>query len=101
MRVTDWRSDGGLDVIAHLLFAAGGLDRGTLAAVMEARRLMLTEAARLAAERRSDDQAERLVELADARSPTRRRPRPRPRRSTSRSSPSSSRRRGTWCSCWS
>src|SRR5215210_5576015 len=65
MRVTDWRANGGLDVIAHVLFAAGGLDRTTLADVMEARRLMLSESARLAAERRDADQGERLVELAD------------------------------------
>jgi GntR family transcriptional repressor for pyruvate dehydrogenase complex len=64
MRVTDWRTSGGLDVIAHVLFAAGGLDRDTLAHLMEARRLMLTEAARLAAERRSDEQAQRLVDTA-------------------------------------
>ena len=65
MRVRDWRTDGGLDVIVHLLFAAGGLDRTTLAAVLEARRLMLAEAARLAAERRSGGQATRLEELAE------------------------------------
>src|SRR3954454_14730275 len=65
MRVRDWRTDGGLDVIAHALFRAGGLDREILAAVLEARRLMLTEAARLAAERRSDQQAARLGELAE------------------------------------
>jgi DNA-binding FadR family transcriptional regulator len=64
MRVRDWRSEGGLDVVVHLLFAAGGLDRATLAAVLEARRLMLAEAARLAASRRSDDQGQRLEELA-------------------------------------
>src|SRR4051812_25341822 len=64
MRVTDWRANGGLDVIAHVLFAAGGLDRTTLADMMEARRLMLSESARLAAERRDAEQAERLVELA-------------------------------------
>ena len=64
MRVTDWRARGGLDVIAHVLFAAGGLDRTTLADVMEARRLMLAEAARLAAERRDSEQAARLHELA-------------------------------------
>jgi GntR family transcriptional regulator, transcriptional repressor for pyruvate dehydrogenase complex len=64
MRVRDWRSDGGLDVIAHVLFRAGGLDRPTLRGLLEARRLMLTEAARLAAERRSDEQAGRLAELA-------------------------------------
>jgi DNA-binding FadR family transcriptional regulator len=64
MRVTDWRTSGGLDVIAHVLFAAGGLDRAMLAQLMEARRLMLAESARLAAERRDDDQARRLVELA-------------------------------------
>ncbi len=65
MRVRDWRSDGGLDVVVHLLFAAGGLDRATLAAVLEARRLMLSEAARLAAERRDAAQAKRLLELAE------------------------------------
>jgi GntR family transcriptional repressor for pyruvate dehydrogenase complex len=64
MRVTDWRSSGGLDVIAHVLFAAGGLDRDTLAQVMEARRLMLSASARLAATRRGDDQARRLRALA-------------------------------------
>src|SRR4051794_18030078 len=65
MRVADWRSSGGLDVIAHVLFAAGGLDRATLADVMEARRLMLAESARLAAERRDAPQAARLEELAE------------------------------------
>ena len=65
MRVRDWREDGGLDVVAHVLFRAGGLDRGMLASLLEARRLMLTEAARLAAERRSDEDAVRLRELAD------------------------------------
>jgi GntR family transcriptional repressor for pyruvate dehydrogenase complex len=64
MRVRDWRSDGGLDVIAHLLFRAGAVDRQALAGLLEARRLMLTEAARLAAERREDGQAERLGEIA-------------------------------------
>jgi GntR family transcriptional regulator, transcriptional repressor for pyruvate dehydrogenase complex len=64
MRVRDWRTDGGLDVVAHLLFSAGALDRTTLAALLEARRLMLTEAARLAAERRTSEQAANLAELA-------------------------------------
>jgi GntR family transcriptional repressor for pyruvate dehydrogenase complex len=64
MRVTDWRASGGLDVIAHVLFAAGGLDRVTLAHLMEARGLMLAEAARLAAERRDEDPARRLTALA-------------------------------------
>src|SRR3954447_25428998 len=65
MRVTDWRARGGLDVIAHVLFAAGGLDRGMLGDVMEARRLMLAESGRLAAQRRDDEQATRLAELAE------------------------------------
>jgi len=64
MRVRDWRSHGGLDVVAQLIFAAGGVDRSTLAAVLEARRLMLTESARLAAQRRTGAQAERLAQLA-------------------------------------
>jgi GntR family transcriptional repressor for pyruvate dehydrogenase complex len=65
MRVRDWRSHGGLDVVGHVLFRAGGLDRGTLTALLEARRLMLSECARLAAQRRSPEQAQRLAELAD------------------------------------
>ena len=64
MRVSDWRTDGGLDVVAHLLFATGGVDRPTLASLLEARRLMLTEAARLAAGRRSAAQAAELETLA-------------------------------------
>ncbi len=64
MRVCDWRADGGLDVVAHVLFRAGGLDLPTLEALLETRRLMLREAARLAAERR--ESADRLVDLADS-----------------------------------
>jgi GntR family transcriptional regulator, transcriptional repressor for pyruvate dehydrogenase complex len=65
MRVRDWRTDGGLDVVAHVLFRAGGLDRRTLESLLEARRLMLSEAARLAAERRSEAQATRIEDLAE------------------------------------
>ena len=65
MRVRDWRSDAGLDVLAHLVLGPAGLDSGTLSAVLEARRLMLGEAARLAAVRRTEEQADLLVELAD------------------------------------
>src|SRR5213078_2447976 len=61
MRVRDWREHGGLDVIAHLLFASGGLDAGVLADVLEARGLMLRE---LAALRADDAQRARLCELA-------------------------------------
>ena len=64
MRVRDWRGEGGLDVVAHLLFAAGGVDRETLASLVEARRLMLREAARLAATRRTAGQARELERLA-------------------------------------
>jgi GntR family transcriptional repressor for pyruvate dehydrogenase complex len=62
MRVLDWRRSGGLEALAVL----GSVDPATVAALFEARRLLLTEAARLAAERRSEEQAERLVELATA-----------------------------------
>jgi GntR family transcriptional repressor for pyruvate dehydrogenase complex len=65
MRVRDWREHGGLDVVGHVLFRAGGLDRPTLAALLEARRLMLAESARLAAARRTPGQAKRLGELAE------------------------------------
>jgi DNA-binding FadR family transcriptional regulator len=64
MRVNDWRSSGGLDVIAHVLFAAGGREHSALGDLMEARRLMLAGAGRLAAERRSDEQSARLTDLA-------------------------------------
>lgn len=66
MRVTDWRAHGGLDVIAHVLVRSGELDRDTLDGVMEARASMLSEAARLAAGRRNDEQAVRLGEIAAA-----------------------------------
>jgi GntR family transcriptional regulator, transcriptional repressor for pyruvate dehydrogenase complex len=65
MRVRDWREHGGLDVVAHLLFRAGGVDGAVLADVLEARGLMLRELAGLAARRRSPAAAERLGALAD------------------------------------
>src|SRR3954447_18516194 len=65
MRVADWRTSGGLDVLAHLLFRAGGLDHSTLTDLMEARALMLSEAARLAATHRSGDQAQALQQTAE------------------------------------
>jgi len=64
MRVADWRTAGGLDVLAHLLFRAGGLDEATLDALMEARALMLSESARLAAQRRTQAQAQALTQAA-------------------------------------
>ena len=41
------------------------MDAGTIGALFEARRLLLVEAARLAATRRSDEQAAALCELAE------------------------------------
>ncbi|MDQ5807334.1 MAG: GntR family transcriptional regulator [Actinomycetota bacterium] len=64
MRVSDWRTASGLDVIAHVLFDATGVNRDTLRALMEARRWMLAVAAGLAAERRTEEQAEELRALA-------------------------------------
>ncbi|MDX6696942.1 MAG: hypothetical protein QOE65_339 [Solirubrobacteraceae bacterium] len=64
MRVRDWREHGGLDVVAHLLFRAGGVDARVLADVLEARSLMLAELAALAAARRSPEAARRLRDLA-------------------------------------
>jgi len=64
MRVSDWRTASGLDVIAHVLFDAGGVRLDTLQALMEARRFMLAAAAAMAAERRTDAQAEELRALA-------------------------------------
>lgn len=59
MRVTDWRASGGLDVLAY---AAPAFAQP----LFEARRLLLREAAGLAAQRREDADAERLTELAEA-----------------------------------
>ncbi|HEX6388193.1 MAG TPA: GntR family transcriptional regulator [Solirubrobacteraceae bacterium] len=64
-RVNDWRTNGGLDVIAHLLFLGGGLDAKVLGDVLEARTLMLGEIAALAAERRTSEQAALLADLAE------------------------------------
>jgi DNA-binding FadR family transcriptional regulator len=66
MRVADWRSASGLDVLAHVLVDASGPRPDALRAVMEARRWMLAAAAHLAAGRRSDAQARALRELAAA-----------------------------------
>jgi GntR family transcriptional regulator, transcriptional repressor for pyruvate dehydrogenase complex len=65
MRVTDWRAQGGLDVIAHVLVRSGALDRQVLDSVMEARASMLSEAGRLAAARRTAEQAARLRDVAE------------------------------------
>ncbi len=64
MRVTDWRAHGGLDVIALVLVRSGALDRDALRSIMEARASMLSEAGRLAAARRTDEQTVRLREIA-------------------------------------
>lgn len=60
-RVLDWRRSGGLEA----LVLGGGIDEPFARDLFEARRLLLVEAARLAAERRSDEQASSLRELAD------------------------------------
>src|SRR5215216_5847496 len=65
MRVRDWRLYGGPDVLVHLIARAGALDVDMARAVMEARRLLLSESARLAASRRSDEQAALLTSLAE------------------------------------
>ena len=56
-RVLDWRRSGGLEALAVL---GEHRRRATIAALFEARRLLLAEAARLAATRRSDEQAAEL-----------------------------------------
>jgi GntR family transcriptional repressor for pyruvate dehydrogenase complex len=65
MRVRDWRLHGGPDVLVHLIARAGALDVEMVRAVMEARRLLLSESARLAATRRSPEQAALLGSLAE------------------------------------
>jgi DNA-binding FadR family transcriptional regulator len=65
MRVRDWRLYGGPDVLVHLIAREGALDVEMVRAVMEARRLLLSESARLAASRRSEEQAAVLASLAE------------------------------------
>lgn len=62
MRVRDWRQSGGLDALALL----HSVDEDVVRSLFESRRLLLSEAARLAARRRSDEQAETIEELAGA-----------------------------------
>jgi GntR family transcriptional regulator, transcriptional repressor for pyruvate dehydrogenase complex len=61
-RVLDWRRSGGLEALA----LAHGAAEPLLSDLFEARRLLLGEAAHLAASRRSDAQAAALIELAEA-----------------------------------
>lgn len=63
MRVRDWRRHGSLDVVAHMIFGAHMIDVEVLRNVLEARRLLLTECARLAADRATDEQIARLAQL--------------------------------------
>lgn len=64
MRVRDWRRHGGLDVIAHALLRAGHLDREMLGQVFEARRVLLSQSAALAASRATAAQSRRLSKMA-------------------------------------
>lgn len=61
-RVLDWRRSGGLEA----LVLHGSVDPALMRDLFEARLLLLVEAARLAAERRSEEQAATLMELARA-----------------------------------
>lgn len=60
-RVLDWRRSGGLEA----LVLQGSVEDSFVRDLFEARRLLLVEAARLAAERRTEEQAASLRELAD------------------------------------
>jgi GntR family transcriptional regulator, transcriptional repressor for pyruvate dehydrogenase complex len=62
MRVRDWRQSGGLDALALLT----SVDRDVVRSLFESRRLLLSEAARLAAQRASAAQVETIAELAGA-----------------------------------
>jgi GntR family transcriptional repressor for pyruvate dehydrogenase complex len=62
MRVRDWRVHGGLDVLAYAVTTDPALTGG----LFEARRLLLREAARLAAARATPDHGRALARLADA-----------------------------------
>src|SRR5436190_6179524 len=62
-RVLDWRRSGGLEALV-LADGVDPFDPSFARDLFEARRLLLVEAARLAAERRSEEQARSLHELA-------------------------------------
>jgi GntR family transcriptional regulator, transcriptional repressor for pyruvate dehydrogenase complex len=62
MRVRDWRQSGGLDALALLT----SVDRDVVRSLFESRRLLLSEAARLAAQRASAAQVDAIAELAGA-----------------------------------
>jgi DNA-binding FadR family transcriptional regulator len=62
MRVNDWKLHGGLDVLAYAAIA----DPVLTGHLFEARQFLRREAARLAAERRTDAQAAALTALAEA-----------------------------------
>lgn len=62
MRVADWRTTGGLEVVAHAAMSEPTL----IAAVFEARALLLREAASLAAERADDASRKEIMRLAEA-----------------------------------
>jgi DNA-binding FadR family transcriptional regulator len=61
-RVLDWRQSGGLEALALL----GSFDPDVIGALFEARRLLLAESARLAAQRRTEEQAVELEQMAEA-----------------------------------
>jgi DNA-binding FadR family transcriptional regulator len=61
MRVLDWRASGGIDALAGAV-----QDERALADLFEARRLLLVEAARMAAVRSDERQGEALFDLAGA-----------------------------------
>lgn len=61
-RVLDWRRSGGLET----LVVQSSVEETLIRDVFQARRLLLVEAARLAASRRSETQAAELVRLAGA-----------------------------------
>lgn len=65
-RVLDWRRSGGLE---SLVLQAGQANESLFRDLFEARRLLLVESARLAAERRSDEQSGALLDLASTVAP--------------------------------
>jgi DNA-binding FadR family transcriptional regulator len=62
MRVRDWRTSGGLDALALLT----SVDQDVVRSLFEARRLLLSEAARLAAQRASAALVDEIAALAAA-----------------------------------
>lgn len=66
MRVRDWQHHGGLELIVHLLLRSGQVDLKVFQNLFEVRTLVIEQIAGLAAQRRSEEQAQQIIALANS-----------------------------------